>query len=122
MIPRAKSAWIWSWARRTVAVDATIFGRTGRPSSSRTHSASIAASYKPAMVPSGPEIKCNSSWITRSGGGRASVNRVPLPGSAPPKKPFASCRSAPPSSTPAWPTHGSDANLSTVAIKKAGSR
>src|SRR3954452_11346420 len=25
---RANRAWIWSWAHRTVAVDATIFGRT----------------------------------------------------------------------------------------------
>ena len=41
---RAKSAWIWSCARRTVAVEATIFGRTARPSISRTHSASMAVS------------------------------------------------------------------------------
>ena len=31
---RPNSAWIWSCARRTVAVEATIFGRTARPSSS----------------------------------------------------------------------------------------
>ena len=55
---RANSAWIWSCARRTVAVEATILGRTARPSISRTHSPSIAASYRPAIVPSGPEIRC----------------------------------------------------------------
>ena len=52
---------IWSRARRTVAVEATILGRTRCPPPCRVASASIAASYKPAIVPSGPEIRCNSS-------------------------------------------------------------
>ena len=67
---RTNSAWIWSWARRTVAVEATILGRTWRLSISRTHRPSIAASYRPAIVPSGPAIRCSSSWMTRSGGGQ----------------------------------------------------
>ena len=41
---RAKSAWIWSWALRTVAVEATTLGRSVRPSTARVHSASMAAS------------------------------------------------------------------------------
>ena len=41
---RAKSAWICSRAWRTVAVEATIFGFTGCPSMSRTHSDSITVS------------------------------------------------------------------------------
>ena len=44
----ANSAWIWSCARRTVAVEATIFGLTAAPSSSRACRApSIAVSYRP---------------------------------------------------------------------------
>jgi len=52
----------------TVAVDATIFGRMRWPSNTRVVRRSIAASYSPATVPSGPEIRCSSSWIIRSGG------------------------------------------------------
>ena len=80
--------------------------RTGRPS-----------------CPSGPEIRCSSSWITRSGGGSGASSRVPLPRLRSPVEPR-SRRADPPlrASAPACPTHGSDANLSTVAIRKAGSR
>ena len=35
------------------------------------HSSSRAVSYSPTIVPSGPEIRCSSSWMTRSGGSRS---------------------------------------------------
>ncbi|WP_322495465.1 hypothetical protein [Chloroflexus sp.] len=41
---RPNRAWIWSWARRTVAVEAMIFGPTGLPLTSRVQSASMAVS------------------------------------------------------------------------------
>ena len=44
---RANSASIWRSARRIVAVDATIFGLTGSPSTLQLHSSSTAVSYKP---------------------------------------------------------------------------
>ena len=62
-------------ARRTVAVEATILGRTRFSPTSRMHSSSRADSYRPTIVPIGPEIRCNSSWMTRSGGGRGAGQR-----------------------------------------------
>ena len=41
---RANSAWIWSPARRTVAVEAMTLGRTSRPSTVLVQSRSMAAS------------------------------------------------------------------------------
>ena len=79
---RANSARICSSARRTVAVDATIFGRTVCPSTFASHSASIAVSYSPAIVPSGPEIRCSSSWMIRSGGGSGVGQLLPDAGVA----------------------------------------
>ena len=58
---RAKSALICVTARRTVAVEATIFGRISWPSRLTAQSSSKAASYNPTIVPSGPEIRCSSS-------------------------------------------------------------
>jgi hypothetical protein len=66
---RSNSAWICVCARRTVAVEATSFGRILFPSTSRQQSVSSAVSYSPAIEPSGPEIRCNWSWMIRSGGG-----------------------------------------------------
>ena len=44
---RSNSAWICALARRTVAVDATILGRTRRAPTMRVARRSIAVSYKP---------------------------------------------------------------------------
>ena len=52
--------------------DVITFGRTCRPFTSQPHSRSIAVSYSPTSVPSGPLIRCSSSWMIRSGG-RSSV-------------------------------------------------
>ena len=56
-------------ALRTVAVEATISGRTGLPSAvSHDDSVSTATSNSPTAVPSAPVIRCSSSWMIRSGG------------------------------------------------------
>ena len=55
--PRLNSALICVSARRTVAVEATIFGRIVLPSFWIAQSSSSADSYSPTMVPSGPEIR-----------------------------------------------------------------
>ena len=55
--PVAYNPSICSLAFLIVAVEAMTF----TPTSSRLHSLLIAASYSPVMVPSGPDIKCNSS-------------------------------------------------------------
>ena len=34
-------------------------------------------SYTPATVPSGPEIRCNSSWMIKSGGGSGAPRGLP---------------------------------------------
>ena len=61
---RVKSPRVWWAARRMVAVEAMIFG--GRPSSVQRKSTAV--SYKPASVPSGPEMRWSSSWTINSGG------------------------------------------------------
>src|SRR6218665_3296094 len=57
-----------SLALRTVAVEATILGLTVLPSSVQPDSSSTTDSYKPTIVPSGPLMRWNSSWMIRSGG------------------------------------------------------
>ena len=63
-------------ARRTVAVEETILGP--RPLRVAAQRWSIAVSYRPAIVPSGPEIRCSSSWMIRSGGGQIGIQLDPL--------------------------------------------
>src|SRR5437016_10630111 len=60
--------------------------------------------------------------MIRSGGASGAASFWPTPGTAAPKKPEPSKRSAPPRRTPLSPTHGRFANLSTVAITKHGRR
>ena len=89
MLERANRAWICSWAWRTVAVEATIFGRTRDVplvwlSLDCTHSASMTVSYRPTIVPSGPDIRCSSSWITSSGPASGWRSGRPLLGPAAP--------------------------------------
>ena len=68
-VRRSNSAPICRGARRTVAVDATTFGRDRFPcASSQVASRSTADSYSPTSEPSGPAIRCSSSWMIRSGG------------------------------------------------------
>ena len=66
-----------------VAVDATTFGLTVWPSSVQEASRSIADSYRPTMVPSGPEMRCSSSWMIRSGGRSRGTGRTVAAGSLP---------------------------------------
>ena len=51
-----------------VAVEAITLGRTFLPFTSQVQSWSMAVSYRPTSVPSGPLIRCSSSWMIRSGG------------------------------------------------------
>ncbi len=72
--------------RRTVAVDATILGR--RRASARSGAQGLDRSLiQPGHRAERPGIRCSSSWITRSGGGRGARRGVPFTGSAAPKKP-----------------------------------
>ena len=66
-----RSAW------RIVAVEAITLGRTFLPSTSQVQSWSTAVSYSPTSVPSGPLIRCSSSWMIRSGGRSGVVRRRP---------------------------------------------
>ena len=46
----------------------STLGRTFLPFTSQVQSRSMAVSYSPTSVPSGPLMRCNSSWMMRSGG------------------------------------------------------
>ena len=73
--PRSNSDAVCASARRMVAVEAMTFGLLPRA----LHSRSTAVSYSPDSVPSGPEIRCSSSWMISSGGrtpGRSPLKRL----------------------------------------------
>ena len=95
--------------------------RPHRSSRPRSQSPSIAVSYRPAIVPSGPEIRCSSSWMTRSGGGSGARQRRALPGLGGAVEAVAviPVRAAEQRARRRRPT-GSVANLSTVAIEERG--
>ena len=140
--PRSNSARAPARPRASsVAVEATTFGPDRvRPSTVRqAQSSSTAVSYRPTMVPSGPVIRCSSSWMIRSGGrsrstgltasrrpGRRSLCRCPQPvrcvqcrGAV--AVPRALLASPGRTAMPATPFHGIWANLSTVAMSRQGS-
>ncbi len=77
----------WSSARRTVAVEATTFGRTLMSPSIQLLSSSTAVSYRPTIVPNGPLMRWNSSWMIRSGGLIGRIGFTLAAGC----KPFARC-------------------------------
>ena len=124
----------WSPAWRIVAVEAITFGRTTRPSTSQEASRSTAVSYSPTSVPSGPLIRCSSSWMIRSGGRSGPHARVSALGKSVPGRVAAAVfhvRRAEavaaadtghlPEEQRVAPFHGIWANLSTVAMSSAGS-
>src|SRR6218665_994851 len=124
-----------SLALRTVAVEATILGLTVLPSSVQPDSSSTTDSYKPTIVPSGPLMRWNSSWVIRSGGRVGATfltltageffdaGGLPVPSQSGHSRPWRSHSwLTRPNSVRTWPRHAIMANLSTVAIIIVGGR
>ena len=119
----------------TVAVDAMTLGLTTRSSSRQLQSSSTADSYSPTMVPSGPLIRWNSSWMIKSGGRMGEMALTLVAGPVLPavwlpvqlapghNKPWRGHSSLTrPNKVRTCPRHAIMANLSTVAIIIVGGR
>ena len=80
---RSKRPRVCCRARRIVAVEA-IDLRAASPRACRAGRSAV--SYRPASVPSGPEMRCSSSWMISSGGRVAWIVEVEQSGDALPPR------------------------------------